>query len=115
MDTGTTLIYVDKSITDAYYSAFPGAQLNQQAGGYVFPCSSTPPDFSIVVGGVAQTVPGKLINFAPTYAGSSTCFGGIQANTNLGLTIFGDIFLKSRYVVFENSGSTPRLGFAKQA
>lgn len=114
VDTGTTLIYVDPSIVQSYYSKLPGAVLNSNAGGYIFPCSATPPDFSIVVSGVAQTVPGKYINFSPSSV-ANMCFGGIQSNAGLGLTIFGDVFLHSSYVIFENSGSTPRLGFAKQS
>lgn len=115
VDTGTTLIYVDASVTESYYNSLPGAQLDQQAGGYVFPCSTTPPDFSIIIGGVAQTVPGKLIVYTPTYQGSGMCFGGIQSNVGLGFTILGDVFLKSSYVVFMAHGSTPSIGFAKQA
>lgn len=114
VDTGTTLIYLDESIVKSYYSKISGAVLNVSAGGYIFPCSATPPDFSIIVSGGTQTVPGKYINYAPT-AVSGMCFGGIQSNANVGLTIFGDIFLKSTYVVFMNSGSSPLLGFARQA
>lgn len=114
-DTGTTLIYIDAAIARAYYSKVSGAQLDQSQGGYVFPCSATLPNFSITVGGVAQTVPGKYINYAPVSTGSSSCFGGIQPNDDLGLNIFGDIFLKSKYVIHDVSTGSPRLGFAQQA
>lgn len=112
---GTTLIYIDDSIVESYYSKIPGAELNQSAAGYIFPCSATPPDFSIFIEGATQTVPGKYINYSPTDQGSSMCFGGIQSNAYVGLTIFGNVFLKSTYVVFMDPGSNPRLGFAKQA
>jgi aspergillopepsin I len=114
-DTGTTLIYIDAAIAKAYYSKVSGAKVDNNHGGYVFPCSATLPNFSITVGGVAQTVPGKFINYAPVSSGSSTCFGGIQTNDGLGLNIFGDIFLKSKYVIHDVSTGSPRLGFAQQA
>ncbi|OSS48727.1 hypothetical protein B5807_07063 [Epicoccum nigrum] len=114
-DTGTTLIYIDSAIARAYYSKVSGAKVDNTQGGYVFPCSATLPNFSITVGGVAQTVPGKFINYAPVSSGSSTCFGGIQPNDGLGLNIFGDIFLKSKYVIHDVSTGSPRLGFAQQA
>lgn len=114
-DTGTTLIYIDAAIARAYYSKVSGAKVDSNQGGYVFPCSATLPNFSITVGGVAQTVPGKFINYAPVSSGSSTCFGGIQTNDGLGLNIFGDIFLKSKYVIHDVSTGSPRLGFAQQA
>jgi hypothetical protein len=112
LDTGTTLIYTDAAIVKAYYAKVSGAKNDSTQGGYIFPCTATLPDFSITVGGVKQVVPGKHINYAPV--GDGTCFGGMQTNEGIGMSIFGDIFLKSKYIVHE-MGSTPRLGFAQQA
>jgi len=112
LDTGTTLMYVDAAIARAYYAKVSGAKNDSTQGGYIFPCTATLPNFSITVGGVKQVVPGKHINYAPI--GDGTCFGGMQPNDGIGMSIFGDIFLKSKYIVHE-MGSTPRLGFAQQA
>jgi hypothetical protein len=112
VDTGTTLIYIEAAIARAYYSQVSGATVSDSDGGYVFPCSAKLPDFSITVGGVPQVVPGKYINYAP--ASGSLCFGGIQTNEGVGLNIFGDIFLKSKYVIHDVSTGSPRLGFAQQ-
>jgi hypothetical protein len=112
-DTGTTLLYLPTAVVRAYYAKVSGSSNSNTYGGYVFPCSATLPDFSLTLAGVKQRVPGKYINYAPVEDGSSTCFGGIQVNTGIGFSIFGDIFLKSKYVVFENAG-TPRIGFADQ-
>jgi hypothetical protein len=113
LDTGTTLMYVPTSVAKAYYAKVSGAKLDNTQGGYTFPCSATLPNFSITVGGVKQTVPGKFINYAPV--DGSTCFGGMQPNTGIGFSIFGDIFLKSKYIVHDMSTGSPRLGFAQQA
>jgi hypothetical protein len=113
LDTGTTLIYTDAAVVKAYYAKVSGAKIDDEQGGYVFPCKSTTPDFSLTFGGVKQTVPGKYINYAPTATGSSTCFGGIQTDEGIGFSIFGDIFLKSKYVIHE-MGTSPRIGFAQQ-
>ncbi|KAF2194427.1 acid protease [Zopfia rhizophila CBS 207.26] len=113
-DTGTTLLYLPTAVVKAYYAKVTGAQNSNTYGGWVFPCNSAPPDFTLVIGGSKQTVPGKHINYAPVTTGSSTCFGGIQTNDGIGFSIFGDIFLKSKYVIHE-AGAKPRLGFAQQA
>lgn len=113
LDTGTTLIYTDDSIVNAYYAKVSGAQFDSTQGGYTFPCSATLPNFSITVGGVKQVVPGKYINYAPV--SGSTCFGGIQSDSDIGFSIFGDIFLKSKYIVHDLNNGTPRLGFAQKA
>jgi len=113
LDTGTTLIYTDIAVVKAYYAKVSGAKLDSTQGGYTFPCSATLPDFAITIGGVKQVVPGKYVNYAPT--SGTTCFGGIQDDAGIGFSIFGDIFLKSKYVVFESNGSQPRIGIAQQA
>ncbi|KAH9872236.1 hypothetical protein IAQ61_005071 [Plenodomus lingam] len=116
LDTGTTLVYTDTAIVKAYYAKVSGAKLDNIQGGYVFPCSATLPNFSITVGGVAQVVPGKHINYSPVDSSGTTCFGGIQTNDGLGMSIFGDIFLKSKYVVHEAApDSPPRIGLAQSA
>ncbi|KAK5790915.1 hypothetical protein VI817_006224 [Penicillium citrinum] len=110
-DTGTTLLLVDDSVVSAYYAQVNGAKNDESVGGYVFDCSADLPDFSVQIGSYTATVPGSLINYGDSGAGS--CLGGIQSNTGIGFSIFGDIFLKSQYVVFDASG--PKLGFAPQA
>lgn len=57
-------------------------------------------------------VPGSYINYAPVSDGSSTCFGGIQSDDGIGFSIFGDVFLKSQFVVFSDASGGPQLGFA---
>lgn len=111
-DTGTTLLLLPSSVVSAYYSQVSGAKNSATAGGYIFSCSAKLPDFSVKIGSYTATVPGSLINYGPSGVGS-TCLGGIQSNTGIGFSIFGDIFLKSQYVVFDSAG--PRLGFAPQA
>ncbi|MCJ1444553.1 MAG: Type I transmembrane sorting receptor [Stictis urceolatum] len=113
-DTGTTLLLAPAAVVTAYYAQVSGAQNSNTYGGYVFPCSATLPTFSLTIAGYKATVPGKYINYAPVTDGSSTCYGGIQSDAGIGFAIYGDIFLKSQYVVFDKSTSTPRLGFAAQ-
>ena len=108
-------MYLPSDAAKAYYDQVQGATLDSSQGGYTLPCSASAPDFRVVIGGKAFTVPGDNIVYAPLTAGSSTCFGGIQPNTGIGFTIFGDVFLKAVYVVFDASTSTPRLGFAAQS
>ncbi|KAJ9303014.1 hypothetical protein DTO271G3_388 [Paecilomyces variotii] len=112
-DTGTTLLMLPTDIVEAYYKQVDSAQNSEQYGGYVFPCSSSLPSFTVSISGYNAVVSGDLINYAPVTDGSSTCFGGIQDNSDIGMSIFGDIFLKSQYVVFSADG--PKLGFAPQA
>lgn len=110
-DTGTTLVLLDDDVVEAYYNEINSAQYDNSQGGYVFDCDADVPDFAITVGDYTATIPGDYINFAS--AGSNTCYGGIQSNSGIGFSIFGDVFLKSQYVVFDASG--PQIGFAAQA
>ncbi|KAJ6044027.1 type I transmembrane sorting receptor [Penicillium canescens] len=112
-DTGTTLLLLSSSIVNKYYAKVSGATNSNTYGGWVFPCSATLPTFTTVINGYKAVIPAKYLNYAPVTTGSSTCFGSIQVDTGIGFAIFGDIFLKSQYVVFDASG--PQLGFAAQA
>lgn len=112
-DTGTTLLYLPSSVVKAYYGKISGSQNSNSAGGYVYPCSATPPDFTFGVGSARITVPGEFMNFGQISSGSSKCFGGLQSSSSIGVNIFGDVALKSAFVVF-NGGSTPTLGWASK-
>jgi hypothetical protein len=59
-------------------------------------------------------VPGAYMNYAPVDSTGATCFGGLQSSAGIGFSIFGDIFLKSQYVVFDASQGSPRIGFGQQ-
>jgi len=114
-DTGTTLLMADPSIVTAYYKQVQGAKNDPTQGGYTFPCSTQLPNFTLQIGDYKAVVPGKYMNYAPVSQGSQSCFGGIQSDTSIGFAIYGDVFLKSQYVVFDQTQGTPRLGFAPQA
>lgn len=109
-DTGTTLLLLPDAVVSSYYSSVSGAVNDAQAGGYTFPCATTLPDFPVTVAGTDFVVPGYVMNYAPLSQGSATCFGGLQSSTSIGVNIFGDIFLKAVFVVFDQS--TPQIGFA---
>jgi len=108
VDTGTTLLYVPESVSSAYWAKVSGAQNSEEEGGWIFPCSATLPSFTFGIGSAKFVVPGDFINYAPVEG--STCFGGIQANTGIGFSIFGDILIKSQFVIFD--GGATRVGFA---
>jgi aspergillopepsin I len=55
-------------------------------------------------------VPGDYIKYAPTGSSGKTCYGGIQPDTGLGFSIFGDVALKAAFVVFD--GGNQQLGWA---
>lgn len=113
-DTGTTLLLVDDSIVSAYYAQVSGSSNSQSDGGYVFPCTATLPDISFTIGGYTGTVPGSYVNYAPASA-NGQCFGGVQSNAGIGFSIFGDIWLKSQFVVFSDAQGGPQIGYAAKA
>ena len=111
-DTGTSLLLLPDNVVSAYYAQVQGSSNSQSEGGYIFPCSATLPSITLTIAGYGAVVPGSYMNYAPVSQGSSTCFGGIQSDSGVGFSIFGDVFLKSQFVVFEDASGGPRLGFA---
>ena len=110
VDTGTTLLYLPKTIVTAYYAKVSGSKYDSTQGGYTFPCSATTlPSLTLGIGSYRAVVPGNYLVYAPVSA--STCFGGLQSNTGIGFSIFGTVFLKSQFVVFKGPKS-PMVGFA---
>lgn len=112
-DTGTTLLMLPDEVVSAYYSQVSGAEDSEQEGGYVFSCDATLPDFTFAVGDGQITVPGSYINWAPVDTSNQTCYGGLQSDADIGISIFGDIALKAAFVVFD--GGAKRLGWAAKA
>jgi len=112
-DTGTTLLLMDDSIVDDYYSSVRGAENDSSQGGYTFPCSSTLPNFVLGIGSGKATIPASLMNLGPVESGSSTCFGGLQSNAGIGLSIYGDVFLKAVLAVFDADNT--RFGWAPKS
>jgi hypothetical protein len=124
-DTGATLLLLPQDFVDEYYSHIGGSKYEADQGGMTFRCSATVPDLKIHLlsnvigddGGGSVTIPGDYIRFTKIYNTDGTesgrCYGGLQSNLGLGVSILGDIFLKSTFAVFD--AGQPRLGFAEKA
>ncbi|KAI1128373.1 aspartic peptidase domain-containing protein [Nemania abortiva] len=112
-DTGTTLLLADPAVATAYYAQVDGAVNDAQQGGFTIPCNADLPDLQLAVGDAMATVKGSELAFAPVDQTGQTCFGGLQAGESGGLQIYGDIFFKSNFVVFNGGNNT--LGFAQHA
>jgi aspergillopepsin I len=96
----------------AYYQQVIGAENNAQFGEWTIPCSSFLPSFTTIIREYKAVVLGDMLKLDPVVPGSSQCLGGIQSNMNARVSIFGHVFLKTQYVVFDDRG--PQLGFARQ-
>ena len=110
-DTGTSLLLLPDDLVSAYYAQVSGSSNSQTDGGYIFSCSTTLPDLTLQIEGYAAVVPGSYMNYAPA-SESGSCFGGLQSNDGIGQSIFGDVFLKAQFVVFDDASGGPQLGFA---
>nr|AAL40802.2 pepsin-type protease [Rasamsonia emersonii] len=110
-DTGTSLMLVSPEVAEAYYSQVQGAVFANQAGGFIFPCGAQLPSLSIAVGDDnLATVPPAVGSFSEIGTNTTTGQKRIQSNQGSQFQIFGDVFLKSMFVVFDQRG--PSLGLA---
>ena len=110
-DTGTSLLLLPDDLVSAYYAQVSGSSNSQSDGGYIFDCGASLPDLTLQIEGYSAVVPGSFLNYAPA-SESGSCFGGLQSNSGIGQSIFGDVFLKSQFVVFDEAAGGPQLGFA---
>jgi aspergillopepsin I len=120
IDTGSSLWFMPQELVRDYYNKVPGARgppATNMASltGWTVPCNATMPDITLVVSGKRVSVPGKNVIYQPMGRGSKTCIGGLQVKANyMPFNLFGDIFLKGMYVVFEHKpGGQPRIGVAR--
>lgn len=114
VDTGTTLMVLPSTMVSAYYKQVTGATYSTDYAAWIYPCTAALPNFNLIVNGAVATVPGSLMTYGPIdYVGN--CYGGLQQNDNLGVAILGDIFIKSQFIVYDQSTTPPRLGFARQS
>ncbi|KAI9672255.1 MAG: Type I transmembrane sorting receptor [Alyxoria varia] len=109
-DTGASIALVPYNDAANYYSRLDGAEYSEQDGGFIFPCATKLPDFPITVAGVNWNVLGAFMNYVTVANGY--CFGGVQHNRGMPVSILGATFLKNKYVVFDTRG---RIGFAQQS
>lgn len=64
-DTGTSLMLVDDTVVQAYWSKVEGANLDKKLQAVVFPCDSQLPDFHVAIGlNYMATIPGPLMSFS---------------------------------------------------
>ncbi|KAJ5121647.1 Peptidase aspartic catalytic [Penicillium bovifimosum] len=117
-DTGTSLMMVSPEVAEAYYQQVDGAIFANNANGYIFPCTSSLPTLSVAIGSAySATIPGSLMNWSEvgtnTTTGETVCYGGVQSSGSSTMAIYGDVFLKALFVVFDQRG--PSLGFASPA
>jgi aspergillopepsin I len=79
-DTGTSLILLTEASVTKYYKALKGAIYSHVQGGWIFPCTTTPPSFSIgITGSKFLKVPGKYMNYAPVGGGCKSRLPPLQA------------------------------------
>lgn len=130
--TGTSLILLPEQMVKTYYAGVPGAFYDSTEALFGFPCGTTLPSITFDIGNYNAVVPGHLMNYQPLLDDDNSmfyrilklvlkimlmkdfflaCFGGIQPALDPQSFHFGDIFLKSQFVVFD-AGDEPRLGFA---
>lgn len=111
-DTGTTLLLVSSAACQNYYKTIPNAQSNSQVGGWIMPCNANPPTFSFNIGPNVATISGKNVIYGSSLGSignTQYCFGAMQPITG-NQYIFGDVFFKQNYAVFDYGKS--RFGFA---
>lgn len=111
-DSGSSLMIIDDPVLETFYDAVPESSFNATEQLWIFPCNSTLPNFTVRLGVFDVVIPQSYLNFGPTDYDQSQCYGSLQSNAGLNLSIYGITFLKSLFVVFDDENR--RLGFAEK-
>ncbi|KAF9819477.1 hypothetical protein IEO21_02085 [Rhodonia placenta] len=98
LDTGTTLCLVHDDVVEEIYRNIQGARYSNSRGGWIYPNTAKIPELYLAIGQTFYRL--NEVDFAYSDAGDGHSFGGIQSRGNLKYDIFGDVFLKSLYIVF---------------
>jgi len=112
-DTGTTLILLDDATVYSVYSTVRGAVLDHTAGGWILPSDANPPDIYFACGDRYFGIPGEDLKFSSA-ANKGYMYGAIQSRGSNKQDIFGDVFLKRVYAVFDARANSPRIGFGQR-
>ena len=119
VDTGTTLIGAPTAVVDAIYAQIPGATaLSSNNGYYQFPCSTTV-NATMHFGDQEYLLSGEDVIAGAIDTQGVNCMGsffsiGSDDDDELQY-ILGDTFLTKVYSIYDNTGSTARVGFASLA
>jgi hypothetical protein len=101
---------VDEDIVQAYYAQVAGSSFYTQQSLWIYPCTSTLPDFGMAIGpNYFAVAPGPDITFTSV---GTTCIGGLQSNNGGDKQTYGDVMFKSQYIVHD--GHAPALHIAPQ-
>ncbi|CAO1633336.1 unnamed protein product [Jaminaea pallidilutea] len=119
IDTGTTLIGGPTSTVEAFYAKIQGASALTSADGYYsYPCS-TNVSATMTFGNQKYTIDSDSFRVATLDASGNYCMGALfsvgSTSSNTLQWIVGDVVLTGLYSIFDNSGSTARVGFASLA
>ncbi|KAH9939962.1 acid protease [Amylocystis lapponica] len=123
LDTGTSLCLVEDQVVEKIYGAsllfrpppvhvdsacaagmIDRARFSSHQGGWVYPKSAKVPEVGFAVGDRFYYV--NEVDFGFGDADEGWMLGGIQSRGDLDFDIFGDVFLKSVYVVFNQGEKT---------
>ncbi|KAM0752751.1 acid protease [Meredithblackwellia eburnea MCA 4105] len=109
--TGTSLLILPARAVQAFYTSIPGARLDQNLGGYVFPENAVLPIVTFGAGDQQYTIHPENIKYGQPDSNGNV-FGAVQSGGTLPFAIYGDAFLKNVYVVFDYGNN--QIGFSQR-
>lgn len=109
IDTTFPLLVMVDDLVKKHYASVTGAFLSD--GNYVFPCDSTIPKLSFMLGKAWVDIPGELLVGPKTEEGENQCVGLLQSSDDAERNLLGLPFFNAYYGIFNMKG--PRFGWAQ--